>query len=123
MRWVDQATCRPFRCAVVPYVGNGSGHSFIDTGQDLDLEHVYISDAGAEVVAQMLGWSPPHELRQAQAQIADLEQRLALAEAELSEADKFEQSARYTLERFGEKPRNKPGRKPNKKEEDAHAVR
>lgn len=115
MKWVDQAVTRPHRCAVVPYVGNGSGHMFLDTDQDLDLEHVYISDVGAEVIAKALGWIPAEQLEQARRQIADLESENEQLEAQLQEADRFAEAAEYTLNKFGSKVRQKPGPKPREK--------
>lgn len=117
MRWVDQASVRPFRCAVVPYIGNGRGNAFIDTGQDLDLEHVYISDAGAEAVARMLGWVPPGELRQARAEVEVLKLEVERLQEEVREADRFAEAAEYTLGRFGQKVQRKPGRPKKKVEE------
>lgn len=123
MRWVDQASIRPMRCAVLPYVGNGGGNAFIDTGMELDGfdNHVYISDVAAEAIArEMLGWVPPGELRGAQVEIERLNARVSELEDELAEADKFAESARYTLEKFGTQVRKKPGR-PKKKEEEVTA--
>lgn len=113
MRWVDQAITRPFRCAVVPYVGNGSGHSFIDTGQDLDLEHVYISDVAAEAIAQMAGWVPGYQFQQAEAQIAELNERIDALEAELAEADDFKNHM-DGLMKHGYVPKRAAGRPPKK---------
>lgn len=109
MRWVDQAITRPHRCAVFPQVGNGSGHMFIDTGNELDLEHVYISDVAAEEIAKAAGYVPPLAVRQLEAERDDLQQRLALAEAELAEADKF-QSHVDGLRRHGFTIGRAPGR-------------
>lgn len=113
MRWVDQAITRPFRCAVVPYAGNGSGRMFIDTGQDLDLEHVYISDVAAEQIAKMLGWVPPATVDTQAEQIAELNAKLSEATAEIESLREYERASQYTLEHFGEKVRRKPGRKPS----------
>ena len=118
MRWVDQAMTRPHRCAVVPYVGNGRGNAFIDTGQDLDLEHVYISDVAAEHIAGvMLGWVPPRVVADKDARIAQLEADVAARDELLAEADQFA-DAIDGLTKRGMVVRKQPGRKPKKKEEE-----
>ena len=117
MRVVDQAVTRPFRCAVVPFVGNGSGSVFVDTGQDLDLEHVYVSDPGLEELVQTRFGvslqsllSEPARLR---AEVADLEQRLAQSEAERALLQEFKDSVGI-LAPHGYGAKKLPGRKPNK---------
>lgn len=120
MHWVDQASIRPFRCALVPYVGNGQGHMFLDTGQELDLEHVYISDAGCELVAQALGWVPPQQLEDAWAQVQAAEARVLGLERELQDVER-EAQAIDGLTRHGFVVRRAPGRKPKKKPEGVEA--
>lgn len=124
MRWVDQATVRPNRCAVIPYIGNGSGHSFIDTQQDLDREHVYISDAAAESIAQMLGWAPPQTLaqereanRSLQAQVGELQ-----AEVETLTEEREHVAALVNLDTGDWQIRKPQGRKPEKKKEPESVV-
>lgn len=119
MKWVDQAVTRPFRCAVLPYVGNGSGHMFLDTAQDLDLEHVYISDVACEAIAQALGWVPKAE---SEREIDALKQRIAELEAGLAAAAEFAAHV-DGLTRAGMVVRKQPGRKPAKEKEEADAIR
>lgn len=114
MNVVDQATCRPNRCAIVPFVSTGP---FVDTGQDLDREHVYVSDPGLEQLIQarfgvsLQGLlSAPDALR---TQVADLEQRLAQSEAEKAELQEFKDSVGI-LAPHGFGAKKLPGRKPNK---------
>lgn len=115
MRWVDQAITRPHRCAVIPYVTAGP---LIDTGQDLDLEHVYISLPAAEHIAQvMLGWTPPQMLARAREETEVLQARVAELEAQLVEAEQFA-DAIDGLTRKGMVIRKQPGRKAAKKKEE-----
>lgn len=111
MRWVDQIPERPYRCAVVPYIGNGSGHSFLQTGQQLDLEGVYISDVACEAIAQALGWTPPAMFRALQQQAADLQQRLEASQAEVEELQAFKDGV-AGLTQHGLVVRKPQGRKP-----------
>lgn len=115
MRWVDQAVTRPHRCAVVPYIGNGSGHAFLDTGQDLDLEHVYISDAGCDLIAEARGWVHPQRFEQELEANRNLQARVEQLEEEIRAADEF-QSNIDGLTRQGMVVRKQPGRKPKKEE-------
>lgn len=118
MRWVDQAITRPHRCAVLPYVGNGRGHAFLDTGQDLDREHVYISDAAAGEIARMLGWVAPAHVKALAAKVADLEQRLAQSEAEKAVLAEFKENV-DGLGKHGLMLKKVSGRKPTKEKQEA----
>jgi hypothetical protein len=111
MRHVDQAVVRPFRCAVIPYLGNKNAlGGFIDTGQSLDREHVYISLEAAVELAKFIGWTGPSAVKAKDDEIVALRSRIEQLEAEVREADKFAESAEYTLARFGQKVQRKPGR-------------
>jgi hypothetical protein len=117
VRFVDQATLPPHRCAVVPYVGNANALSgFIDTGMELDREHVYISVAEAgTAIARAIGWSPPNVVRALEAENAQLLKRVEELEAEVAEADKFKESIDY-IGRGPMKPYKKSGRPKTKVE-------
>lgn len=117
MRLVDQAVIRPMRCAVLPYKGNTNSAGFIDTGSELDLEHVYVSFEAVVEMATMLGWSGPSAVRGLNEQIAALEAENDDLRAQVQEADRFAEAAEYTLTRFGQKVQNKPGRKAKQKVE------
>lgn len=111
MRRVQQATQRPFRCAVIPFLGNSNASGFIDTGMFLQDEKVYISFEGAVEIAKEIRWVGPSERRELQAQNAALQARVDQLEQEIREADKLIEASKYSLEKFGSKVQSKPGRK------------
>lgn len=120
MRWVQQATLRPHHCAAIPFVGNSNAKKgFFDTGQDLPGwdPHVYVSVEAVEEMARLIGWQPAHVGQQNTAVLEEKDREIALLREQLEEADRFAEAAEYTLGRFGEKVRNKPGRKPRREEE------
>lgn len=88
MKIVQQAAIRPNRCAVIPYIGNTNAAGFIDTGMDLDLEHVYVSFEAVCEMAKMLGWSGPSVVRGLEAQLAALGAEFDQVKAELTEANR-----------------------------------
>lgn len=115
MRWVQQATMAPHRCAAVPFIGNSNTRrGFIDTGMDLHGwdPHVYISVDAVEQMARMVGWEPVHVSRQQAQKAHELQERITELEAQLAEAERFREAAEYTLQSFGAKVHKKPGRKP-----------
>lgn len=109
---IDQhATVRPFRCAVLPQIGNSNSLGFIDTGSDLDLEHVYVSFEAVFEMARMLGWHPPVTVRELQSELASLTAELDQVKADLAESER----TITAIDFLGSKDfvkRNKPGRKP-----------
>lgn len=110
MRLVDQAVARPFRCAVIPFLSNQNAKGgFIDTGQHLDREHVYISLEAAVEIAKFIGWSGPSEVRARDEEVARLQAALDQAEAERDEAQAYIDSIEYVA-RGPMKPYKKPGR-------------
>lgn len=110
MRLVQQANQSPFRCAVIPFKGNSnSRYGFIDTGQHLRDEKVYVSVEAAFEIGKLIGWSPPSHKRGLEAENAALKARIDQLEAELLEADKFKDSIDY-IGREQMKPYKKPGR-------------
>lgn len=80
---------------------------FVDTGLTPALidPRVYVSVSWIEECARKLGFVDGDTHDDALRRIADLE-------TEVREADEFAQAAEYTLGRFGERVRRKPGRKP-----------
>jgi hypothetical protein len=111
MRVTQQATERPFRCAVLPYIGNSRASGWIDTGSYLDREKVYISFEAAAAMAKEIGWIAPSQRRELEAEVALLRSRIEALESEVGEADKFAEAAEYTLAKFGQRVQRKPGRK------------
>lgn len=67
MRFVTQATIRPHRCAVIPFIGSTHAKGFIDTGAEMGVgnfrEHVYVSIVAVEEMARMIRWCSPAERR------------------------------------------------------------
>lgn len=114
MRRVDQAVIRPNHCAAIPHLGSTHRKGYFDTGSELPGfdNHVYISVEFCEQRAVDLGWTSPQDAVALNDRIAHLERELAGVRAEIEAADRFAESARYTLERFGQKVQNKPGPKP-----------
>lgn len=89
MRWVDQAVTRPHRCAMFPQIGNGMGHAFLDTGQDLDLEHVYLSDVACIEAAKAVGWVDPAAIVAAENHVKELKARIEELEEENNRLQDF----------------------------------
>ncbi len=117
MFWVDVAERHPFHCCVT---GSNEG-PLIDTGNTLvGFDHrVYVGMAGVGVLARFAGWTSPGEREALDAEVARLEREVADLRAEVEEADRFEEAARYTLGRFDAKVHRKPGRKPRSSFEEA----
>lgn len=118
MRWVEVAAGRPHRCAVIPFIGQSDPEGFIQTGATLDGfdNEVYVSVKGVRALVQACGWPTPEQYRELQARAEALEHAKRDLELQVQEADRFAEAAEYTLGRFGERVRNKPGRKPKAKE-------
>ena len=120
MRWVQQAVINPHRCAVIPFIGNSNSQKgFIDAGHDLPGwdPHVYVSVEAVEEMARLIGWQPAGSLQLKDTEIGRLERKVAELEEQVREADRFAEAAEYTLGRFGQHVRNKPGRKPKASQE------
>lgn len=116
MWWVETPERHPFHCCVT---GSNDG-PLIDTGNTLTgYDHrVYISRKGLGLLARFAGWTSPEERAALDEELEVLREKVAQLEEELAEADRFEEATRYTLSRFGERVRNKPGRKPKPKTPD-----
>lgn len=99
MRLVQQANQRPFRCAVIPFLGNSNAQGFIDTEQYLgmDDDKVYISFEGAVEVAKCIGWRGPREYKGLEDRVVELEAKIAQLEREVKEADSFADAAELRL--------------------------
>ena len=114
-RFVERCEIRPLHCAIYPHLGARHPKGYVDCGTTVGIDdaHVYLSIEGLEQVAlKFLDVVRADELREANKRIEDLEHKLHAAQDELREADRFAEAAEYTLGRFGQHVRNKPGRKP-----------
>lgn len=92
---------------------------YVDFTRDYDHDHqgrMYECRVCVETAAATLGLPTSLERDDLQQRLSQAEAELADMQAELESLREFERSAKYTLERFGEKPRKKPGRKPNQPE-------
>lgn len=117
MFWVDAAERSPFHCCVT---GSNEG-PLIDTGNTLHgYDHrVYLSATGVARVAEFAGWTSPAARVVLDERIAELERENEVLRQEVQEADRFAEAAEYTLGRFGQRVRQKPGRKPKQPVEEA----
>ena len=89
---------------------------YVDFTRDYDHDHqgrMYECRVCVETAAATLGLPTAQQLEDAVSEAQRLRFELDEALLELESLREFERSAKYTLERFGEKPRKKPGRKPN----------
>lgn len=119
-RFVERCEIRPLHCAIFPHLGARHPKGYVDTGTKIGLDEnqVYLSIEGLEQVAlRFLDVVRRDELREAQARIAELERRNLDLQEQVREADRFAEAAEYTLGRFGQHVRNKPGRKPKAAQE------
>lgn len=110
MRRVQQANQRPFHCAVIPFKGNSNASGFIDTGQFLGDDKVYVSFEAAVLLAKEIGWVGPSSKKADESRIAELEREVNDLRAQLQDADKLVSAAEYSLTAFGGKLQKKPGR-------------
>lgn len=118
MRFVQRAEIRPGRCAVLPQIGGDHPLGFFDCGEMPGFDNrVFVSVVAAEEMARKLGWTPPVERQELEARVAALEGEVDRLGEEVREADRFAEAAEYTLGKFGEKVRRKPGR-PKKQHND-----
>lgn len=110
MRLTQQANQSPYHCAVIPFMGNSNASGFIDTGQHLGDEKVFVSFEGAVEIAKAIGWCPPSQRKGLEAEVARLTAALDQSKADLREADKFADAIEY-IGREQLKPYKKSGRK------------
>lgn len=112
MRLVDRPAGRPFCCAALPQMGQTSNTRWIDTGTELIAvdPRIYLSEAAVREMVRVLGWASPEEYTALEYRANELSARASELEAKLTEADRFAESVKWTLGKFGEEVRNKPGR-------------
>lgn len=110
---------RPLSCAVFPHLGARHPKGYFDTGTNLGIaeEHIYVSVEAVEYLARELGWQGPEQIKESEQAYESLERENALLRDQLADADRFAEAAEYTLGRFGQHVRNKPGRKPKSAQE------
>lgn len=114
MRLTEVAPFYPQRCAIVPYIGAHHPNGFIDTGNEIDGIHIYLSVVGLAEAVRVAGLVPTPvpdvrpELEAALARVAEVEAERDALDAQLS--------AVYALKntRFAES--RKPGRPPKTRE-------
>lgn len=121
MRFVERADARPNQCFVYPHLGASHAEGYLDPGNDLTCidPHPYLSIVAVREACKVLGWPTQQDHANA---IAELERALARVtelEVALDEADRFAESVKWTLGKFGEEVRNKPGRPKKKTETEA----
>lgn len=88
MRLTQQANQRPFRCAVIPFKGNSNASGFIDTGQFLGDDKVFVSFEGATMLAEKIGWNGPRARKAFEARIEELEAENDDLRAQLQDAER-----------------------------------
>lgn len=115
MRWVQQAALYPHRCAVLPYVGNSSTtKGFLDTGIDVDdIYRIYLSGEFFDHVIPQMGFVPQGTIAGLEAQIDQLNAKVAEIEVERDEV-KSQLAAVQVLKQAGYTAARKPGRPPGK---------
>lgn len=90
MHLVEVAAFRPQRCAVIPYIGAHHPNGFIDTGNELDGNRIYISVVGLAEMARIARIIPPAvpdlsgDLEVSEARVAELEAELEDVRAQLA---------------------------------------
>lgn len=111
MRRVPRCEMRPLHCAVYPQLGAGHPKGYFDSGNTIGLaeEHIYISVEAVESLARELGWASPETQKAHGAAYEALERENHDLREQVREADKFAESAEYTLGRFGQSVKRKPG--------------
>jgi hypothetical protein len=90
VHFVEVAAFRPQRCAVVPFIGAHHPNGFIDTGNELDGNRIYISLVGLAEMARVARIIPPavpdlsEDLARAHALVEQLEAELEDSRAQLA---------------------------------------
>jgi len=87
MRWVESATIRPHRCAVIPFVGHDES-GFIDSGSEMDGfdNHVYVSVTAVREMARLIGLPTKAEYNALVAEANETARQLEHVTVQLSEA-------------------------------------
>jgi hypothetical protein len=102
------------RCAAIPYIGQAYGERiWFDTGSEMmgPDDHVYLSGTAVKECARMIGWAPPGEVRQLQAELAGVRAELAQALDDLAE-QRRRWDALDVIESADFRARKKAGRPP-----------
>lgn len=105
----------PMHCAVVPTIGQVSGHRFIDTGYDMYVNSVntpnriYVSEPAAGEMARMFGWTSPGDTKALRECVEALEAEIAAAQAARDDAVR-QLAAVRVLKQGGYVQANPPGR-------------
>lgn len=116
MRLTDKPHHSPYRCAAVPFIGQTSENArWVDTGAELDREHVYLSDHAVREAMKVLGFPAPEEHDALSHQATRLSARVIELEAKLTEQQSYIDSI-DVLASAGFRARKKPGR-PKRDEE------
>jgi len=88
MRWVESATIRPHRCAVIPFVGSNDPEGYIDTGSEMDGfdNHVYVSTKAVREMARLIGLPTKAEYNALVTEANDTARTLEATLSQLQEA-------------------------------------
>ncbi len=109
IRLVDVPVLGPAQCMFTE--GNGPCLDFLRDFHPGHEGRIYISVAYAKEIGAAAGMGDPDASR------SEID-RLRMLVDELTEENdrltRFEEAAQYTMHHFGDRVRNKPGRKPNK---------
>lgn len=119
MRRIEKPLDKPHSCAIIPGRGDtNEPRGFIDIDRVLPGwdPHVYVSQAGAEALAQFIGWSSGDHVKELEATISSLEEEVELLKSEIAQADKF-LDAVDVLESKGFRTRRRTGPRTKVKEE------
>lgn len=122
MNHVMEPLAPPHTCCVIPGRGKAmEPRGFFECGDLVGIDpRVYVSWAGAEVLAEKIGWVSGETYEQAKEAIADLEGRVEELEAQLSEQDAVI-DAIDTIESADFRARRKPGKRAKPKTEEVPA--
>lgn len=95
MHVTEVAAFRPQRCAVIPYIGAHHPNGFIDTGNEIDGNRIYISIVGLVEMVRVAGILPKPvpdvrpDLEAANERIAELEAEKADLQGQLDAVDRL----------------------------------
>jgi hypothetical protein len=115
MRLTDKPHFSPHRCAAIPFIGQTNPDTrWIDTGQELDREHVYLSDHAIREAIRLLDWATPEEHDALKRQTAELAHRVMELEEQLTEMEGVVgaidviESADFRARRRAGRPKKRP---------------
>lgn len=110
MHIIEKATYPPGYCAI----STSPDGPFFDTGTNLPglNPRVYLAVSAVEQLArERLGMVSKEHVAVLAAEVAALHSSSEALLERIAEAERFEEAARYTLEKFGQEVRHKPGRR------------